>query len=165
MPESSEDKVLALVNSDVKLTWAQAAQFLGITRQRIHQILQKNNLKPNFARVEFTPPEVAKEKAREKAKNFYLKKKAERKCIRCEKSLDESYNHGMCKNCRLIHADCQKGIRQRRKAEGICLRCSNPAIPGQTACVDCAEKAVARTKAWRSRSQPSAQVRHCDDVE
>lgn len=41
--------------------------------------------------------------------------------------------------------------RERRKALGICVACSEPARPNRTTCVACGEKAVIASKQWAKR--------------
>lgn len=64
---------------------------------------------------------------------------AEGKCIECGTE-PHSPGHKLCNKCLQQKAARTKEVYYERKANGLCVRCGKPAVPGKVKCAECAKK-------------------------
>ena len=82
-----------------------------------------------------------------------IRRRAEGKCIRCARPLDDSA-YLQCSACREYGASFAKQRRVRQKANGICIQCEQPIAPGgESYCVHHMEQMRAKGTVQRKRDR------------
>lgn len=66
------------------------------------------------------------------------------KCVRCGDNLPKPTRtqpvHTLCNKCLQKKAARTKAVYYERKANGLCVKCGKPAVPGKVKCTECAKK-------------------------
>lgn len=61
------------------------------------------------------------------------------KCMMCGQ-VPFAPGHKVCNRCLQMKAARSKEVYYERKANGLCVRCGKPAVPGKVKCAECAKK-------------------------